>query len=274
MKHPVNYKRLEHWIENKQAQGKLWFDLNDLREHFKNDNETSLKQLLQRLSLQGKIVSIFKGFYVIVPPQYSLKGIIPPVLFIDGLMRSLQRKYYLSLLNAATLHGSSHHQPQEYFITTGYPVLRATNKKGVRINYISTKQFPPESLIEKRKTETGYFIISNPLLTAVDLISLEKRIGGLNRAASVIKELVEPLKPRDIKEPLIRYAHVTSLQRLGIILEEFIHRKDLADKLYRECRKEGLSFYLIPLKASGEKKKGHVNDRWKIVINTEIEIDE
>ncbi len=274
MKHPVNYKRLEHWIENKQSQGKLWFDLNDLRDHFKNDSETSIKQLLQRHSIQGKIVSIFKGFYVIVPPQYSLKGIIPPVLFIDGLMHNLERKYYLSLLNAAALHGSSHQQPQEYFVTTEYPVLRATNKKGIRIHYISTKQFPPDSLIEKRKTETGYIFISSPLLTAVDLIYFEKRIGGLNRAAAVINELVDPLKPRDIKQPLIRFAHVTSLQRLGIILEAFVHRKDLADKLYRECRKEGLTFFLIPLKASGDKKKGLVNDKWKIVINTEIEIDE
>jgi predicted transcriptional regulator of viral defense system len=273
VKSAVNYKRLEHWIVAKQSHGKLWFNLNELREHFRNDSETSLKQLLQRLTAQGKIVSVFKGFYVIVPPQYSSKGILPPVMFIDGLMHYLNRKYYLSLLNAAALHGASHQQPQSYFVTTEYPVLRATNKKGIRINYISTKQLPTDSLIEKRKTETGYIFVSNPILTAVDLISFEKRIGGMNRAATVINELVEQITPRKIGESLIGYAHVTSLQRLGLLLEEFIHRKDLADKLYRECRKAGLTFYQIPLKASGDKKSGPINEKWKIVINTEIEID-
>lgn len=273
MRSPVNYKRLEHWIEEKQSHGKLWFNLNELREHFRNDSETSLKQLLQRLSVQGKIVSVFKGFYVIVSPQYSSKGILPPVMFIDGLMHYLERKYYLSLLNAAALHGASHQQPQAYFVTTEYPVLRATNKKGIRINYISTKQFPPDSLIEKRKTETGYIFVSNPILTAVDLISFEKRIGGMNRAATVINELVEQITPRTIGASLIGNAHVTSLQRLGFLFEELLRRKDLADKLYRECRKAGLTFYKIPLKASGDKKSGLINEKWKIVINTEIEID-
>ncbi len=169
-----NYSRLEHWIEKCQAKGKLAFNLAELRHSFQSDTETALKRVLDRLSEKEKVVSIFKGYYIIIPPQYSSKGILPVAMFIDGLMKFLKRKYYVGLLNAAALHGASHQQPQEYFVITEYPVLRATNKKGLKINYISTKQLPPETLLEKKKTETGYINISTPMLTAIDLINYEK----------------------------------------------------------------------------------------------------
>lgn len=135
---------------------KLAFSLSELKQSFENDTETSLKRVLDRLSEKEKVVSVFKGYYVIVPPQYFSKGILPTAMFIDGLMRYLDRKYYVALLNAAALHGASHQQPQEYFIVTEYPVLRPTNKKGIKINYISTIQLPPKSLIEKENGNRIY----------------------------------------------------------------------------------------------------------------------
>jgi predicted transcriptional regulator of viral defense system len=270
---PTNYKRLEHWIEEHQSKGQLSFSLNELRQKFNQDSETAIKQLLERLTRNEKIVSVFKGYYIIIPPQYLSKGILPPSMFVDGLMKFLERKYYVGLLNAAALNGASHQQPQEYFVVTEYPVMRPTKKKGIKINYISTKQLPPETLIEKKKTETGYINISNPLLTAIDLISYEKKIGGLNRAATVINELLETENRNDVKEELINYASVSSLQRLGYILEEILNRNDLAEKINKLCKKSGKTFYLIPLKASGNKKKEVINEKWKLMINTEIEPD-
>ncbi len=268
-----NYKRLEYWIEACQAKGKLAFSLVELRQTFQTDTETALKRMLDRLSEKQKVVSIFKGYYLIISPQYSSKGILPASMFIDGLMKFLDRKYYVALLNAAALHGASHQQPQEYFIVTDYPVLRTTNKRGLKINYISTKQLPPATLTEKRKTESGYIIVSNPILTAVDLINYEKKIGGLNRASTVISELVETIKPNDVNQELIKYATVSSLQRLGFVLEEVLSKKETADKIFSRCKEAGIKFYVIPLKASGKKNRNMLNEKWKLLINAEIEID-
>jgi predicted transcriptional regulator of viral defense system len=268
-----NYNRLEHWIEECQSKGKLAFNLAELRHSFQSDTETALKRVLDRLSEKEKVVSIFKGYYLIIPPQYSSKGILPPSMFMDGLMKFLERRYYVGLLNAAAIHGASHQQPQEYFVVTEYPVLRPTKKKGLKINYISTRQLPPETLTEKKKTETGYITVSNPVLTAIDLINYEKKIGGLNRATTIISELVESIRPKDINEELINYASVSSLQRLSYILEEMLNRNDLAEKINKQCKKAGIKFYLIPLKASGKKSKDVLNEKWKLMINTEIEID-
>lgn len=268
-----NYRNLEYWIEKQQSKGKLSFALEELRNDFKNNSETALKQLLERIVKSRKIVSVFKGYYVIIPAQYSAKGILPPVLFIDGLMKFLERNYYVSLINAGALYGAGHQQPQEYFVITEYPVLRPTNKRGIKINYISTKQLPPETLLEKKKTETGYINVSNPILTAIDLINYEKRIGGLNRATTVINELLENIKPKDITQELVAYANATTLQRFGFILEEILGKQNLADKLLLLCKKANTKFYLIPLKASGEKTKEPINEKWKITVNTEIETD-
>lgn len=268
-----NYSRLEHWIEECQSKGKLAFSLAELRQRYQSDTETALKRVLDRLSKKEKVVSIFKGYYIIIPPQYSSKGILPAAMFIDGLMKFLERKYYVGLLNAAALHGASHQQPQEYFIVTSYPVLRTTNKKGLKINYISTRQLPPESLTEKKKTEAGYITVSNPLLTAIDLINYEKKIGGLNRASTVINELLETVKRNDVKEELINYTSVSSLQRLGFVLEEVLNKQDIAERIFSLCKKAGIKFYLIPLKASGKKDKEILNEKWKLMINTKIEID-
>jgi predicted transcriptional regulator of viral defense system len=269
-----NYNRLEHWIEECQSKGKLAFNLAELRHSFQSDTETALKRVLDRLSEKEKVVSIFKGYYLIIPPQYSSKGILPPSMFIDGLMKFLERRYYVGLLNAAAIHGASHQQPQEYFVVTEYPVLRPTKKKGLKINYISTKQLPPETLTEKRKTETGYITVSNPMLTAIDLINYEKKIGGLNRASTVISELLETVKRNDVNKELINYASVSTLQRLGFILEDVLNKKIIADRIFSLCKNAGIKFYLIPLKASGKKNKDVQNEKWKLMINTEIEIDE
>ena len=268
-----NYNRMSDWIDNCQSKGKLSFSLIEVKAAFKDYTDISIKFGLSRLVQKQKIVSVFKGFYVIVPPQYTSKGILPAAMFIDGLMKSLDRKYYVALLNAAALHGASHQQPQEFFVVTEYPVLRATNKKGLKINYISTGQLPPETLTEKKKTETGYINISNPLLTAIDLISYEKKIGGLNRASTVINELLETVKRNDVKEELINYASVSTLQRLGFVLDEILNKKEIADKIFSLCKKAGKKFYWIPLKASEKKSKEVLSEKWKLLINTEIEID-
>ena len=125
-------------------------------------------------------------------------------------MKHLRRDYYVSLLNAAAYHGASHQQPQEYFVMTGFPVLRPTIKRGTRINYVSIKSIPG-NLIEKYKTEAGYLNVSSAVLTACDLVQYEKRVGGINRVATVLNELSEAIRPGDFTPELMHHTQVTAL---------------------------------------------------------------
>jgi predicted transcriptional regulator of viral defense system len=273
MKTELTYNQVASWSEKIQAQGRYGFALTELKQSNPELSGDAVKFALKRLSDKGKVISVFKGYYLIIPPQYTSKGILPPTLYLDAFMKHLNRSYYVGLLNAAAFHGASHQQPQEYFVVTDFPVIRPTQKKGLKINYISIKEIP-ESLIEKRKTEAGFLNISNAALTAFDLIQFEKRVGGLNRVTTVLNELTEVIMPSDFTQTLIKHTHVTALQRLGYLLENACFNVELADALFQAMKQEELSLFRIPLKASKSTKGSSSDNRWKVVVNTEIEIDE
>ena len=267
-----NEVSINPWLDKLLAKGAYGFSKDSLQQEIPDYSDIAVKRALSRLSAKGKIVSLYKGYYLLLPPQYASKGILPPQLYLDAFMKYLQRPYYMALLNAAAFHGASHQQPQEYFVMSSFPVLRPTQKKGLKINYISIKEFP-QSLIEKRKTEAGYLNISNAVLTAGDLIQFEKRVGGLNRAATVLHELADAIKPTDFTSVILQHVPVTALQRLGYLLENACCNAELADALFEAMKREKLSLFRIPLKAAKETKGFSSDNRWKVIVNTQIETD-
>lgn len=264
--------RILTWIELLQSRGAFAFSIESAKTELSGYTGIALKRALSRMSGKGKIISIHKGYYLILPPQYAIKGILPPALFIEAFFKFLNRPYYISLLNAAAYHGAAHQQPQEYFVMTNFPVMRPTQKKGLKINYVSIDKIP-ENLLEKRKTEAGYLAVSNPVLTATDLVQFEKRIGGINRAATILNELMEVLKPSGFNEDILTHAAVTTLQRLGYLLEFVCNNKELSDSLFKKMEQRKLKLFRIPLKASGQTKGFFSGNRWKVIVNTEIDIE-
>ena len=83
---------LVQWIEYLQSIGKNSFSLTMAQEQLKGLSKIALKSALNRLSKKGKILSIHKGFYIIISPQYKNRGIIPPLLYLDALMSDLKKK--------------------------------------------------------------------------------------------------------------------------------------------------------------------------------------
>lgn len=273
MKGSKQYKNVEDWISYLQGLGKFSFPLQKLRSEFSEQSDTAIKFALKRLVDKKQIISIHKGYYLIIPPQYRSKGTLPPTLFLDAFMKELNRPYYLAMLNAAAYHGASHQQPQEFFVVTSFPVLRPMQKKGLKVNFISKKELPV-TLLDNRKTEAGYMKISNSALTAADLIQYTKRVGGINRVATVLAELAESINPDDFDKSLLQHVPVTVLQRLGYILDKVIDNQTLANALFMALQKNKATLFRIPLKASAQAKGFAYDDHWKIIINTTIEIDE
>lgn len=268
-----SFKSIEDWTNYLLAHGKYSFALQQLRAAFTSLSESAIKSALKRLVDKGQILSVHKGYYLLITPQYKSKGILPPSLFLDAFMKELNRSYYLALLNAASFHGASHQQPQEFFVVTGLPALRPTHKKGLKINYISKKEIP-STLLETRKTEAGYLNISNPALTATDLIQYAKNVGGINRSAQVLSELIESISPNHFNSVLLKHVPATALQRLGYLLEKVFDNKFLADALFQALEQNNIPLFRIPLKASAKTKGFSSDERWKVIINTQIEVDE
>src|SRR5690554_4607986 len=96
---------LSEWIRHLEINGYNTFSFEDVRKTFPLSSIQNLSNALYRLTIKMRIVSVYKGFYVIIPPQYAAKGVVVPTYYIEHLMQYLKKPYYISLLNAAELHG-------------------------------------------------------------------------------------------------------------------------------------------------------------------------
>jgi len=263
------YNYLNDFFNNLQSQGRYTFTLEELKNEFEVSRQ-ALQAALNRLVKKGRIASVRKGFYVIVPPEYSERGVLPPYLFINELMGFLKKPYYVGLLSAAALHGAGHQQPQEFYVITQKPAIRPTRSKGIKINF-NVKSIMPKTGLEERKTDTGFMTISGPELTAIDLVQFENRIGGLNRVITLLDELVEKMDILKLPKILDQNIPTACLQRLGYILEKNLGMDQLAEVILEALKRQQI--YRVPLKAAGEKAGYPSNNKWKIIENAKLEGD-
>ena len=105
---------LSDWIESLEVSVYYTFTKEDIEKQFPSAGKVYIKTALYRLAAKAKIVSPWRNFYVIMPVEYSLKGVIPPVFYMDQLMSYLGKRYYVALLNVASFYGASHQRVQTF----------------------------------------------------------------------------------------------------------------------------------------------------------------
>lgn len=264
---------LSEWIRNSEVHGFNTFSFEKIRENFPHTSEQNLFNSLYRQTKKKRIISVYKGFYVIIPPQYAAKGIVPPFYYIDQLMGYLNKPYYISLLNAAELLGAAHQRPQRFSVMTVYPSSNVSKAKNNILEWVYRKDIP-EEFLQTRNSETGIILYSSPELTAIDLVQYEKHIGGLSRAATVLEELTEQTDFSKVSNALLDYTSVSTIQRLGFILESILEQNEQADILHEQLRVYGKRLNYVPLSTRSAIKSVEKDTRWKIYINTEIEPDD
>ena len=128
--------------------------------------------------------------------------------------------------------------------------------------------------MERRQTWNGFINISSPELTAVDLLTYQDKIGGVTRAATVLAELAEKLDFGRLDELFVKSVPVTSLQRLGYILDVVLEEQAVADSIHNILKVAGKTLQAVPLKPGKPANGCDLNARWKVVVNQEIEIDD
>ncbi len=259
------YNYIDDYLNEIQAKGRYSVTFDELKNRF-NVSEKALLQNIYRLKQKKQLAQVRKEFYVIIPPQYSYRGMVPPTLFVDDMMDSLNREYYVALFSAAALHGAGHQQPMEFQIITKKPPLRNIKNQKLTISYFIKTNWQPD-LIIKKKTETGYLNVSSPELTAFDFVLHHKKIGGLNRIIPILEDLTDMIKP-SILLRTAKSQKTSNVQRLGFLLDE-LGKEALANSILRIS---GLSPNYIPLSLAHKEQSGLVNEKWKVIINTELDI--
>lgn len=235
--------------------------------------ESSIIRSLNRLEHNGTIMSPWQNFYVIIPTEYKLRGIVPPTFYIDKLMQFLSRDYYISLLSAAELNGASHQRSMVFQVTMNGGSVRSGVKNGTRIE-LFTRQELPLQFTKKIKTKSGYVTVSSPELTALDLVANYNKVGGLSRVAEILLELCEHTNWDNDKLPLLAYFRMPTIQRLGYLLD-LLGQTEQADALFVLMEHKNKSTRKTPLKPELLVNVDmYSNNRWKIIENYKLEIDD
>lgn len=264
---------LQKWIKDRAIHGFPTFSIEDVRETGMYSSEQILQNELYRLCSNKTIASVYRGFYVIIPVQYVLRGSVPATYYIDQLMAYLSKPYYVCMLSAAELLGAAHQRPQQFSVMTTFPKRRVISTRNVIIDWFYREELPEDALITKN-TETGTIRISNPLLTAADLVQYQQHVGGLSRVATILEELAEQIDIKSQFASLASFVKKVTWQRLGYILEHVVEENELADELYDQIRNLLGSLMYMPLSTSAENNTSERNCRWKININVQIEQDD
>ena len=264
---------LQKWIKDRAIHGFPTFSIEDVRETGMYSSEQILQNELYRLCSNKTIASVYRGFYVIIPVQYVLRGSVPATYYIDQLMAYLSKPYYVCMLSAAELLGAAHQRPQQFSVMTTFPKRRVVSTRNVIIDWFYREGLPEDALITKN-TETGTIRISNPLLTAADLVQYQQHVGGLSLVATILEELSEQINIKSQFASLASFVKKVTWQRLGYMLEHVVEENELADELYEQIRNLPGSLMYTPLSTSAEDNTSKRNSRWKIKINVQIEKDD
>lgn len=261
------YANWDKFLVELQEKGRYAFTFDDLRNYF-DLSEESLLQGLFRYKQKKQVAQIRKGFYAIITPEYSKQGMLPYHLFIDDLMKSLNKPYYVALLSASALYGAAHQQPMGYFVIAQTPAPRNILNKKLKITFISKVRWEKEAIIQKN-TSSGYINVSSPELTALDLLLYANKFG-LNSVVTILQELVQSMKYSLLLKTARGFSETTAIQRLGYILDRVLKKDKLAEALFKVMNERTI----LPVLLSIQKvKSGELDEKWNVVINTQIESD-
>ncbi len=260
---------ISNYIKQLQSVEEYAFSWNELLENC-DKTKTALKRELSRLVEKKEILNLRKEFYLIIPPRYSKQKQLPIQLYISKLFKNLGRNYYLGFYSAAKFHGASHQQIHRDYIMIGTPTLAKIKKKSIDISFHTTSKWPKKNILQKQ-SDAGFFKISSPALTMVDLIHHQTKLGGLNRMLATLEELTEELTHHDMTELLLWYPHKSTLQRFGFLLEEFQVEKNLTNLITKHLTQS--RYFPILLSPKNEQKPSAIKNFWKVDVNIKLESD-
>lgn len=258
---------IEDYLSNIRSKGKYSFSWMALKQEF-SLSDNALNQRLFQLRKRNKIALIRKGFYVIIPPEYSQQKMLPVALFIDDLMQFLNRRYYVAFFSASALHSAAHQQPMEYYVVIEKPAMRAVIGTNFKINFLVKKGWSDSDII-KKKSDSGYFNVSSPELTALDLLYYSN-YTSISHIATILNELAIEMQPTSLYHTALRYPLTASIQRLGYLLNKVTNREKLCSQLKKALGQR--KFNYVPLNAN-IKNEGLADNEWKVMLNTIIETD-
>lgn len=248
------------------AKGLTSFSVADI-EKLKDSSPVAIKAALRRLQRKGEITMPYRGFYVIVPPEYRALACLPAEQLVPDLMNHLGEMYYAGLLSAAEYHGAAHHRPQVFQVMVSKSRRPVACGK-VRVEFVFRKN-ADKIPTQQRNTPAGAIKIATPEATAFDLIGYARHCGGMDNVATILSELLEKLDAGRLVKAA-EFSPIAWVQRLGYLL----------NVTGGQAKSEGLLEYIrdknpprTPLMPTLSIKGSKTDSRWRVFVNTHVEAE-
>lgn len=254
------------FIADLAARGRYDFTTGEASQS-EGSSQGAVRAALRRLKKKGIVATPYRGFHVIVPPEYRRVGCLPAEQFIPQLMGRLGLAYYGALLTAARYHGAAHQQPQVFqvMVQKNRPPLACGD---VRVAFVARHNADriPTVLFN---TPRGEIAVSSAEATAIDLVGYFTSAGGLDNVATVLAELSDAIEPKQLAE-VAALSPVSWAQRLGYLLS-LVGAAGHVDILRRLLA--GSATETVPLDPGHEVSGASRDERWKIIVNVKVEPD-
>lgn len=262
--------KLSDYINDLIAHGKCCFSIAEAVNKT-GKSKTSIIHSIEHLKARGEVASPAKGFYVIVTPEYRIYECLPPEFFIPYLMDYWGYDYYCGLLTAAMYLGSSHQAPQIFQVIIEQK--RSTIECGkVRVQFV-TKRDIKGVPIQQISTLKSILKLSSAEATAMDLICYPHRSGGLNHIITVLSELHEIITPEKLLSLIENQPELAWKQRFGYLLD-ILAADELSNVVHNYLSSQKRVDYVLLMPGLPVSTNMSRNEKWKIVENTTVEVDE
>ena len=266
----VHFRRfvvdISSYTDNLAAKGRYHFTTEEAVAAL-GSSPVAARAAIRRLREKGRLATPFRGFHLIIPPEYRALGCLPAEQFVPLLMEHLGQVYYAGLLTAASLHGAAHQAPMVFqsVVAENRPEIRCGR---VRVEFVARANVGEIPTLQKN-TLRGVLRYSTLEATAFDLAGYPAHAGGLSNVATILCELVEGMDAAKLLAETARSPLPWS-QRLGYLLER-VGAASLAAPLAAHVSFRVKEY--VPLRPRKSIARASRDSRWRLIVNEEVETD-
>lgn len=217
------------------------------------------KQIVFRLKKKKILSPIKRGIYAFSPLEAGPDGtgidelLIPPLFF-------KKRNYYVGYSTMFNYYGFTEQLFQTvYVLNTTMRMKRIICGLSYKFVRIPGNRIYGLETIQVKDTEVN---ISSKERTLIDLLYLNKPVGGIARAVEIFTEIAKN-KKCDIKK-LIEYAvlfpNITTRKRIGLILSGIGISDNLLKPLIKSVKETAIS-------SLDGSRIGMLNKKWRVIVN-------
>ncbi len=223
------------------------------------------RELLSRMARAGLIANVRKGLYLF-PRKLPLGGVWTPdeATAVNALMTDKQARYQITGPSAFNRYGYDEQIPSG--ITLYNTALSGERTIG-RITLTLIKVSPDRlGDTEQVETPSGQTLIySSRVRTLVDAVYDWSRFDGLPRAYDWIRRDLDTgrIAITDLAESTIRYGNMSTLRRLGVLLEQAMAEPRILNRLQRALTASSAKIPFVPERPI----RGPLLKRWGVVVN-------